>query len=85
MYRKNASSGNASGSLRIAVSAVIERVSFCQFHVFVHEYDGKDLSGFVCLIAVRLVEVQAGMKADFTCTCKLIAYVYLEQTLACQE
>ena len=62
--------GNASGSLRIAVSAVIECVSFCQSHVLVHEYDGKDLSGFVCLIALRLVEVQAGMKADFTCTCK---------------
>ena len=38
-----------------------------QLHILVHEDDGEDLPGPVCLVALCLVEVQTGMEAHFTC------------------
>lgn len=45
--------------LRIAVSVLVLVDGFCQLHVLVHENDGEDLPGFVCLVALCLVKVQA--------------------------
>lgn len=39
---------------------------FCQLHILVHENDGGDLPGYVCLVAICLVEAQAGMEAHLT-------------------
>ena len=39
----------------------------CQPHVLVHENDGEDLPGPLCLVALCLVKVQARVEAHLPC------------------
>lgn len=53
--------------LRITVSMLVLVEGLCQLHILVHENDGEDLPGPVCLVALCLMEVQTGMETYFTC------------------
>ena len=53
--------------LRITISVLVLVEGLCQLHILVHENDGEDLPGPVCLVALCLVEVQTGMETYFTC------------------
>lgn len=54
------------GGSRITVHVLVLIDGLGQLHVLVHEDDGEDLSGPVCLVALSPVEVQAGVEAHFT-------------------
>ena len=62
------------GVLRVTVSVLVLIEGLSQLHVLVHEDDGEDFPRPVCLIALRLVEVQAGVETHLTYTaCRIAA------------
>lgn len=57
----------SSAILRITVSVLVLVEGLCQLDILVHENNGEDLPGLVCLVAICLVEVQTGVETYFTC------------------
>ena len=54
------------GYSRITIHVLILIDGLSQLHVLIHKNDGEDLAGLVGLVALSLVEVQAGVEAHLT-------------------